>query len=625
MAYPENKSENYTNLGGINTKASQYLTGPNEFLNLQNVDTRTPGALSSFAGFTQFTLSGTSSPITGLMDFFPVGSSYFPVVFGSYAIIATDATAASRITGATFVNIYQYIVGNQVTRFSFVRGLSLYGANQYEFFQYPGSTTALQYGLPKPYSASVNALFQGSTGGLTGTVTVFQALVRNDGLVGPAIGITFSVLGGYTGLVSNVRSINPSAATGVSAGSFGISGMRLWAVLNGSQYYVGVTLMALGASYLLPDTFQGGTTGWSLNPQIPDPEEYFGTFLYGFNTDNGATNSPIPGLQLNPSNIEIYSNQLFSAGFITNPDTVWCSQIGNLEKHDLEASFEVGAGDGDIVTCMKAYFTQLTIFKFNSTWALGGDNADNFFLTQVSSQYGCIAPSGACIWEQKLWFLDKKGICEYNGANTRIISNKVEDYFKRMNLKTAKIQASLVHVKDRNEVWCAIPIDGSSYNNIIIVYDYVADAWSTRTSNRSITAIQPLSFGLSNPVPFFGDASGIVFEFGNSLLTDNGVAFTSVIKSRFHSDMGHSVEKMWRRLYLDAVIPAGTTQNIAVNLYANQGTSPVLSTTMSLSQFQQRLDFGVSAKDLSVELIYNGGQFLKLNGYTLEYRFQRAV
>ena len=64
MAYEKNKSELYKAIGGINEKASNYATGDNECLKLENLDFQEPGAYTSRWGFTQSASVGT----TGMMD-----------------------------------------------------------------------------------------------------------------------------------------------------------------------------------------------------------------------------------------------------------------------------------------------------------------------------------------------------------------------------------------------------------------------------------------------------------------------------------------------------------------------------------------------------------------------------
>ena len=54
MPYQKLKSENYTNLGGVNVKISPYLTGDNEFLAIFNMDFTTPGSLTKVPGTTQY-------------------------------------------------------------------------------------------------------------------------------------------------------------------------------------------------------------------------------------------------------------------------------------------------------------------------------------------------------------------------------------------------------------------------------------------------------------------------------------------------------------------------------------------------------------------------------------------
>lgn len=618
MPYPPLKSENYTNFGGINVKVSQYITNPTEFLNLQNVDFKVVGALGSFAGSTVYTTQSATSPITGLAWLSSVGSTIF---FGSYSLFSTDYYHGSIVAGTTFYSVYDYLYSNQSNPFEFTIAGSLFATNQYDFFVSSGNSRALQYSLPKPYLAT-NTSSLGVTGGLSGILDFRFAFIRNDGFIGPATsGRTLSVAGVTTAAVTV-----PILTTqlGVSAGSFGISGLRAWVSYNDSEYY--------GISSIIPFpgsvTFPASLSGWAQN-LYPDPEEYFGTFLYGFGSDNGATTAPLPTSPLNPGWTEIYANQLFAGGFRTgtsdvSTSSVWYSQVGDYEKHELEGFFEVRPDDGDFVYCGIAYFTQLVLFKGRSVHVLTGADPDSFQLSESTNQYGCYSRFGACVWEQKLWFVDSKGIAEFNGSNTKIVSNKVEPYFKRMTNPAA---AFMVHVKERNEVWTAIAIDGSAYANLLIVYDYAADAWTTRTVPTTLTYLSTIleNSNAAKERAFIGSSNGSIWQFGSSLLTDNGTAFTNIIKARFNSDMGHSVEKMFRRLYLDCLIPAGTTQVVSVNLYADQGVSPYLSTTMILTQFQKRLDFGVPAKDLSVELIYGGGQFLQLNGYTLEYRFQRAT
>lgn len=630
MPYQIQKNENYSNLGGINTKLSQYLTRITEFLNLENIDFRTPGSLSSFAGSTQISIDSVTGPISGIVqktygNLTALGSTL------NGLISTTSFGGAYELTGYTFSNTYVPIYSGNSTftpssisagfetypMYDFSSGNYLFGANAFEFWTaFNVGPSYLQYSLPFPYTALDSSSFAGSTGGLSGLIEIDFAFIRSDGLVGPFEQRFFGATGS-TGLTITTPSILPG--WGVSYSNFGISGLLAWYSLNGSSPKGTSAIYAPNSSFTLNDQF----ASYIIN--VP-PIDILGNFPLG---SAGATfgaglviQAPPSIYSFNPRCIETYNNQLFMGGFQTNPDVFWVSLPGEFEKRDPENFFSVGADDGDIISNMKAYFTQIIIFKVNSTYAVAGDDPDNFAIAQTTNQYGCLSNNSACVWEQKLWFLDKKGICQYDGANTQIVSTRIEPIFRRMNIAVARITSSMVHVKERNEIWCAIPIDGAQYNNIIAVYDYVSDAWTTRTISN-LSFLSETSKSYTAPLPYFGNYSGMIHQFGQSLLTDNGVPFTCRIKTRYANDMGNSVEKQFRRLYLDMTIPSGVTQNIGINFYADQGSSPYMSMTMSMTQFQQRIDYGIPAKDLSYEFIYNGGQFLQLNGYSIDFRYQR--
>lgn len=630
------KSENYTNLGGVNRKISPYITPENNMLTIENLDFRTTGSLSTTPGTSLYSSQSATSYISGITDYFAFGYTANQRSV-TYSRIATTLYDACDVTGGTYLSVYRYIFAQQTSPFSFSDNTYLFGSNGYDAFTFSGGTRAIQYGLPKP-SFAFNARGSWtirSPGGMSGALAIWFAYLRNDGLVGPAI-LGFSQP--VTSSLSSIAFVLPELANvyGETLGSFGISGLQVWAeyqgIISGSS-----TILAPGTGFTFTAAFysQMVTDSAGLNYQT-QPEEYLGTFFYGFDTDNGSfevsdgskktylNSLPYPPTN-QPITFEFYYNQLFAGGFEKAPDTVWHSDIGQLEKHDFENNFEFRAGDGDIITCLKNYFTQLVIFKSQSCGILRGTDPDTFEVTEVTTEYGCISSRGAVVWEQNLWFLDAKGIAYFNGANTKIISNPVEDYFLRMNVTAAKSQGIMLHVKERNEVWCAIPIDGATYNNIVIIYDYSTPggAWRTRSVDK-VTAINRLSQGIEKDRIFQGNFSGMISTYGHSFTTDLGQGITQVIKTRFHSP-GHSSEWQWRRLYLDAKVPAGSTQVFAVNFYANQGTTPALSTTMILTDTQNRIEFGIASRDLAFELFYSGTEFLQFNGYTLEYRFQRSV
>lgn len=328
--------------------------------------------------------------------------------------------------------------------------------------------------------------------------------------------------------------------------------------------------------------------------------------------------------QFYPRYTEVYQNRLMLAGFSSQPSTVWFSDIAEPEGYSPDANFEVRTNDADVVTALRSYATRLYIFKKNSFHTLSGDNPNNFFLQEISDQYGCVNHQSTAIFGEIMAFLDRKGVMTFNGSGLSVLSIKVQPYFDRMNYNAALINACMMHDKLRNQLLVSFPIDSSTVNNIILIYDYVAQAWSTYTTLNA-TAFAMIQGRFNTRFPLFGDLQGRINWFGGSFLADNGVSMTTYFKTRFIHDIGDSIQKQFRRLYLNSN-QQGVTLNIPINFYQDYGPSIVLATTLSLGAFQQRIDFGISAKSLAfdatmVPII----QPLEIQGFTIEQRMQRRV
>ena len=101
---------------------------------------------------------------------------------------------------------------------------------------------------------------------------------------------------------------------------------------------------------------------------------------------------------------------------------------------------------------------------------------------------------------------------------------------------------------------------------------------------------------------------------------------TFVMQSKFFAPQGKSSTMQFRRLYFDCDPVVGLTVPVTVNFRVNQQDDIVLTRTMYLNQFQNRIDFGIPAKSLSVEFIASGASFFfQINGFTVEYRVQRRT
>lgn len=676
--YEKLKNEQYHNFGGINTKVSPYASGPEEFLNLINCDFQTPGSLQKRQGSTQFLTSGVSGRVTGLYEFESLSGASYVILGANTHLYYINSHTPTIITSGL----------QDSALFSFVTFVDrLFVANGANFFKWQAGGNAVNYSLIEPYVAygtspvtGPGTHFSGSTQRALGNTQLWTAgssflffslsYINDIGFVGApnaSQAATFQVSGLFQEFADPAKdsiyfNFGVTSAAGITYcplisgdgtyvasvaqqnGDYGVQGLSygLGFTLT-SQVYGESGGSAIGSTtqtYHMAVFRTNGTqlsTGdkflchylkaFSVNGSTFFADRVSATYCFGLHYDETYTTAEpsVIHFTLAPRYLEIFNNQLFMAGFSATPSTVWFSDIGEPESIQPDNNFEVRTNDGDVVTGLRAYLAQLVIFKQRSFHVLSGDDPTNFALREITDQYGCISGRAIATYQNIMMFLDQKGIVQYNGANYEIISNKIEPVFQRMNLAAARDNAVMIHNKARNQVWTGIPVDGATMNNLTVVYDYLLNAWTTfegfnPSDMAMIKADQPF------PTAFYGAySSGSIYYFNSSFMSDNGTGFTFLVKTRFFADTGEATQKQFRRFYAN-VDQSGASSLLKLEFYQDYGASMVYSSTMSMQPFQSRIDYGISARALSVQITnYSAVDAVRLHGFTISHRFQRDV
>lgn len=327
-----------------------------------------------------------------------------------------------------------------------------------------------------------------------------------------------------------------------------------------------------------------------------------------------------------PKYIDVNQNVMFMAGFSSAPSTVWFSDVGQPEVIQPESNFEVRTNDGDRIIGIRAYNNNMIVFKTTSFQKIIGTTADDFQVVELSLEFGAISNNAIIEYNEKLLFLDRKGIVQYDGASWKIISDDIDDIFRSMNLSAAYEKATAVHAHYRNQVWFAIPYGESTQNNLTIVWDYLIDAW-TFFDGFNASAFAVAKSTLSKPTVWRGSNSGMVYYFGDSFYGDNGVGITCLTLSHFDKFLGENYTSVWRRLFLDVSPVTGLTGVISGKVFKDYDKSTVRATfTMYQSQFQSKAEMGVVGKAMSFEVTHNSASLpFLLNGYTWAKRNLRDV
>ncbi len=618
------KEESYRNFKGINNKVSEYANTEFEVRSLENLSFQSPGAWDSRPGTTLFFGVSLGGEISGIYEYRKIFSG--PPVGEVYRMASSF--------GETFQTLYQFrgptfppevvkndIGGRGALDFeTFVDYLFVCNGN--DFFKYNGNSLSL-FSLPDTGFSNVVYGPNGvSVGGFSGSYTYSFSYINDRGFVG-VIG------GGDTSGGFPFGPVYPNI--GVTGGQvvfsgftvppgYGITGIVVYRTNNvGGQGTPRFEIARFSGSTFVDIGYPDGI--------IPEPTNIWFT--------------------LAPRYMELFNNVMAYSGFSSLPSTVYLSDVGEPESIQPESFFEARTNDGDFLTGQKQYSGDLILFKRFSFHKLIGDSPETYAFQTISTEYGCLSNRAVVEFEGVLWFLDQKGIVEFNGAVPKIVSNKVEDIFLSMDLDSAVGQACALHVKSRSEVWFAIPTRNSPpvldyqgigrfLNDTIVVYDYYSDAWTTfktpfpavlsRMSAFIPQALSPtISVVNEDKKVFLGSYSGNLAYFDAPLNADYSGAFTCMVKTRFLSDLGNSVTKEFRRLYVD-IEPRGVPQTFQIEMFTDYSTSASLVQSMTVSPSQTRIDFGLDGKSIQLQMSYlNATLPVKINGYTFEYRELRRV
>lgn len=643
----------YRNFGGVNEKASAYSTQNSQALNLRNLDFFTPNAWSKTPGSTQGIFAGVAGGINSIFEYERLsGESYLLVGTGSTLYLKTTGNTLSPLSGGWSTGIQDML--------TFVNKAWIAAGTKFESFD---GTSTLPMGLPCQNATLSNALLTqsistfsvfGATMESFGTGTEKKAVlyaaygyVRADGYYSP---VDFPTNG--VAVTPYLYGIAPTDWLGTTTGNYGGNAtIRIRGLTAPSN--LGITAIAL---YLALDVYTGNspaigivnpTSGGAVTGQVsPSVDtsafklfslipvgttQIFLNNLGGWTTitENKTSFSGMAFCYFNtftPKYIEINQNLMFASGFSAAPSQIFFSEVGEPENYDAESFFEVRTNDGDKILGTKAFQNQLVIFKKRSFHKLIGTDESNFQLVELSTQYGCLSNQAIAEYNNKLLFLDQEGIVEYNGANWAIISTPIEPTFRRMNVSAAQEKAVAIHYQERNQVWFGIPVDGSTENNLTVVYDYLLSAW-TFIEGFKPSAFAKVKQSLTKSTPWYGTPSGLIHYMSPSFFSYNGTAFTCMIETAFDAPDGADVENMFRRLFIDVNQATGVTGQISTEVYSNYDRSTVRATfSIYQNQFQTRSDFGVGGKAIGFKMYHSNISLpLTINGYDVQRRFLRKV
>jgi hypothetical protein len=170
---------------------------------------------------------------------------------------------------------------------------------------------------------------------------------------------------------------------------------------------------------------------------------------------------------------------------VQDRDTIAVSDILDFTRYDDALSvFRINQGEDDPITAIFPFRrNNLLVFKRNSVHLLGNVTGDLSEVTAevVNGDLGCVARRSVAAVGGDVYFLAADGIYRISEVVEQSmqvqeipISEPVESLIRRINFNAAAEITAVVHGRYYR---LAVPLDGATRNNAVLVYDTTTGMW----------------------------------------------------------------------------------------------------------------------------------------------------
>ena len=167
-------------------------------------------------------------------------------------------------------------------------------------------------------------------------------------------------------------------------------------------------------------------------------------------------------------------------------DEIIASDILSNVYDPIGNQFRVSGGTADHIVALHGFDDdRLLVFNRNSIHYLRGVSGSlgDVETIQLSGEIGCLARESVASYANQVMFLSDQGVYavsfidEYNLRGTELpLSEAIQPTIDRITKSAADGAIGVYH---DNRYWLAIPIDGSTFNNAIIVYNFLNGGWES--------------------------------------------------------------------------------------------------------------------------------------------------
>jgi hypothetical protein len=170
-----------------------------------------------------------------------------------------------------------------------------------------------------------------------------------------------------------------------------------------------------------------------------------------------------------------------------NRNAVIVSQILGPETYDvINGVFTFGQGTADYLIGAAPYQdTQTVIFMRQSVWLMNGMNADVGAVTTqlISNQIGCCSRHSIATCGSNILFLNERGVYKLEPGlelllrgNQLPLSAPIDAIIRTINYGATNKPWAAYYL---NRYYLAIPVNGSTRNNAMIIYNFINEQWES--------------------------------------------------------------------------------------------------------------------------------------------------
>jgi hypothetical protein len=259
------------------------------------------------------------------------------------------------------------------------------------------------------------------------------------------------------------------------------------------------------------------------------------------------------------------------------------------------------------IQAITTYADHVVMWGENSMHELYGTGTDNFELVTVSNVVGIVSRNAYVEREGKLFWMDKTGIYQYTGGLPRQIGYKISGIMDRINWT----KKNLIYGGAKGgKIYFAVPLDGSSTNNYIIVIDIIEGKGNIYTINLEDGNF--IGFVNADDILYGLRSDGYIYNMHSTAKTgeDNSTAISWSFETKSFSPL---VDQEFALQSID-IEHSGTTKATMLLGYTTDSDSTTYTAFAASSDFQH-LTNKIRSKIFPSMTDLQGQSFMKFKFY----------